>query len=1023
MDGDSDILMVDAPEPSLSPAGAYLSGPQQNHPTPIFASGLEKHRRVNQPALGSLLRPSMNSNSYRPIRRGFGYTPPSQLAKGRQSQSLLAPATRGPNFFNTPKGSTASFKNPRFRAQALPYFLPQNTPRRLSSPSDYRRLLKTRPTPTTNPDPYPFEKSGDPRIDLNLHLRRQRLIKADAALSPDDRLKVQKLQAKRSAEESEELEESASKRARIIETQGVAVPSTPVQSPGRRMPGAFPESPEHDHAPVETQPLPISSAQNAVARSNIAPAGLSIYARVRRITGVVKGAHRVLKQGIRASTQFATAIKQRIRATHEPSPTVVVEERQETPETYENATSADSDQLQADLTAHAGALLPHHYAVPAVDPSAQLQAELADHASHTPQPSTIVTAPALAPSTIFANLLAQGQSSVQDETMSKPSATLPEQPTSTTANATIETTTVEVQAAPTTAAQSTSTFLELEVFVAEDEDPDARRMLDLFDRNRDRLGRERRERSLYRQALRNRSLERPPLVPPSEMSLDAEVNNAELAQEREDETQDIASVSAEDHPTVEMQGTTQVEEEQVERQQVEEQQAEEQAADEYEFSIPEGRFFFDEETRRGIQAEIAAEREAEAARKAKEAAEAPIREFLAAKEEFEAAKADPAGAVAARRSILKRRRGDNPNQRRLSATIQETVAQLAATTVRDEVPEIPRPTRHVHWPDEGPDYIEFYVPSPVKHFYRDAPPNQLRKGPEPKDRAGFEAYEEDVRRRQEDWERDQQQQIVKQREESLGRVDVSEGEPAVRPLTQDWKDRLSVAMRSSPRDVLAKTAVADLTHEKLETCWTRLAWLNDEVINGHLSLTVNYLRRQANNLGRNDAPKYHAFNSFFYKNLREGGYQKVNRWASRVRIGGSALLNLETVFIPVHEGMHWTLLVVSPRMRTIEYFDSLGGSPDSFVANIRLWLRGELGAAYKESEWLFLNTPSPQQDNGSDCGVFLLTSAKAIALGLKPTVYGPRDINLIRQKIVAELMNGGLHGELDPRGSSGVVQL
>jgi Ulp1 family protease len=199
--------------------------------------------------------------------------------------------------------------------------------------------------------------------------------------------------------------------------------------------------------------------------------------------------------------------------------------------------------------------------------------------------------------------------------------------------------------------------------------------------------------------------------------------------------------------------------------------------------------------------------------------------------------------------------------------------------------------------------------------------------------------------------------------------------------------------------------------------------LNDEVINAHLDLTVKYLRRQANNLGPNDAPKYHAFNSFFYKNLREEGYQKVSRWASRVKIGGSALLNLETVFIPVHEGMHWTLLVVSPRMRTIEYFDSLGGRADSFVANIRLWLQGELGAAYNESEWIFLNTPSPQQDNGSDCGVFLLTSAKAIALGLKPTVYGPRDIGLIRMKIVAELMNNGLHGELDPRGSSGVVQL
>lgn len=202
-----------------------------------------------------------------------------------------------------------------------------------------------------------------------------------------------------------------------------------------------------------------------------------------------------------------------------------------------------------------------------------------------------------------------------------------------------------------------------------------------------------------------------------------------------------------------------------------------------------------------------------------------------------------------------------------------------------------------------------------------------------------------------------------------------------------------------------------------------MAWLNDEVINGHLTYTVDYLRRQANNLGRNDAPRYHAFNSFFYKNLRDSGYHSVRRWAHRAKIGGSALLNVDTVFIPVHEGAHWTLLVVSPKMRTIEYFDSLGGNADSFVENTKRWLQGELGDAYNESEWLFLNTESPQQDNGSDCGVFLLTSAKAIALGLKPTVYGPRDINLIRRKIVAELMNGGLSGDFDPRGSSGIALL
>ena len=74
-------------------------------------------------------------------------------------------------------------------------------------------------------------------------------------------------------------------------------------------------------------------------------------------------------------------------------------------------------------------------------------------------------------------------------------------------------------------------------------------------------------------------------------------------------------------------------------------------------------------------------------------------------------------------------------------------------------------------------------------------------------------------------------------------------------------------------------------------------------------------------------------------------------------------------------------------------------------------------------EWTVLDTPSPQQDNGSDCGVFLLSTAKAIGLGLEPSVYGPRDIPTLRKKIVAELLNGGLEGEFDPVGNTGESRL
>jgi Ulp1 family protease len=216
---------------------------------------------------------------------------------------------------------------------------------------------------------------------------------------------------------------------------------------------------------------------------------------------------------------------------------------------------------------------------------------------------------------------------------------------------------------------------------------------------------------------------------------------------------------------------------------------------------------------------------------------------------------------------------------------------------------------------------------------------------------------------------------------------------------------------------------AKLTKMDLMTCYKPMAWLNDEIINGYLELIVAYLRRISGNTGRNQKPRYHAFSTFFFSNLRQKGYAGVAKWATRAKIGGEGLLNVDTVFIPVHNSAHWTLMVVKPSIRTIEHFDSLGSLSPAYVALAKGWLRGELGQLYVDEEWSVLPSISPQQDNGSDCGVFLLSTAKSVAVGLEPLSYGATDISLLRQKIVAELMHGGLEGEFDPAGESGELRL
>ncbi|OJD13017.1 hypothetical protein AJ78_06470 [Emergomyces pasteurianus Ep9510] len=239
--------------------------------------------------------------------------------------------------------------------------------------------------------------------------------------------------------------------------------------------------------------------------------------------------------------------------------------------------------------------------------------------------------------------------------------------------------------------------------------------------------------------------------------------------------------------------------------------------------------------------------------------------------------------------------------------------------------------------------------------------------------------------------------------------------PYVKHLTATWEAKVDRAMALSDKSEVGTTPRGDpLTRKSLQTCYTNRKWLNDEVINAYLELIVDYARQNAGNSGRHDKPKYHAFTTFFYSNLRDKGYESVRRWATRAKVGGENLLGVEMILIPVHDHSHWTLIVIRPTARTIEHFDSLGSHSLTHIARVKGWLHAELGDRFVEEEWRVLPSISPQQNNGYDCGVFLLTTAKLVSFG-KPLKYGATDIPEIRKRIVAELMNGGFFGDFDPK--------
>ena len=249
------------------------------------------------------------------------------------------------------------------------------------------------------------------------------------------------------------------------------------------------------------------------------------------------------------------------------------------------------------------------------------------------------------------------------------------------------------------------------------------------------------------------------------------------------------------------------------------------------------------------------------------------------------------------------------------------------------------------------------------------------------------------------------------------------------PLTPEADQLVTEALKKGPNAQVALTSTGNpITRRDIGKVLPQRGtgddpsgWLNDEIVVAYLQMVTDCAHERAGHK-RNEIPKFHSFNPFFYTNLKKKGYEGVKRWANKAKIGGKNLEKVERIFIPVNEaGNHWTMAIVSPTRKTIEYFDSMHHESASVVKNVKAWLKAELGSAYKEAEWNVREQPGfegvgggPTQDNARDCGVFAVTTAKMVALNVDPMTVSAADMPLQRRRIVAEMLNGGFSGAFEP---------
>jgi len=196
-------------------------------------------------------------------------------------------------------------------------------------------------------------------------------------------------------------------------------------------------------------------------------------------------------------------------------------------------------------------------------------------------------------------------------------------------------------------------------------------------------------------------------------------------------------------------------------------------------------------------------------------------------------------------------------------------------------------------------------------------------------------------------------------------------------------------------------------------------WLNDAVINQYLSL----LRaRSMEMLEALTGPKLACYFHYtlFYTKLLEGGsydYDRVKKWTKR-GIRKCDLFTQDMVFFPINsDNTHWTLCVAYIKEKRIEYLDSMGGPGTQVMRNLLRYLRDEMQDKLQQSlhvdEWELVSrgTSVPQQNNTSDCGVFVCVFCNHISFG-QELDFGPENISYFRKRIAVDLMKGRASFEL-----------
>ena len=275
--------------------------------------------------------------------------------------------------------------------------------------------------------------------------------------------------------------------------------------------------------------------------------------------------------------------------------------------------------------------------------------------------------------------------------------------------------------------------------------------------------------------------------------------------------------------------------------------------------------------------------------------------------------------------------------------------------------------------------------------------------------------EERLKRLEEERRRLEEEERRKAAEEAAARGGLrAPFAPLITNISPKWNDKVIGLRQAHPATELCKTLEQQpLTRRDFEEkLLPPTAWLNDNVIIGLILYVADYINKKAG--AAEGSPKCAAFTSYFYPRLSSAGPTQCGRLMRRAGVRKGNFFDIETILIPICEDSHWTLAVVRPQLRTVAHMDSMksGHGHPAVKHRILDWVKTTLEEKFDDSEWKTVDYDAPTQNNGWDCGVFAITNAMCLSLGVNPMeAYTANQLRVQRSRLAAVLLNEGFKGD------------